>query len=44
MPPEVKFITKMWHPNIFPDGKVCISILHAPGKDEFNPQEREDEK
>jgi ubiquitin-conjugating enzyme E2 G1 len=32
-PPEMIFKTKMWHPNIYPDGKVCISILHAPGVD-----------
>ena len=35
-PPVMKFISKMWHPNIYPDGKVCISILHAPGVDELN--------
>jgi len=23
----------MFHPNIYPDGRVCISILHAPGDD-----------
>ncbi|GAB1526466.1 Ubiquitin-conjugating enzyme E2 15 [Rhizoctonia solani] len=34
-PPEMRFITKMWHPNIYPDGKVCISILHAPGEDQY---------
>jgi ubiquitin-protein ligase len=33
MPPTMKFATEMWHPNIYPDGKVCISILHAPGVD-----------
>jgi ubiquitin-protein ligase len=27
-PPEVKFVTKMFHPNVHEDGKVCISILH----------------
>ena len=21
-PPEMKFVTEMWHPNIYPDGKV----------------------
>jgi len=31
----MRFTTEMWHPNIYPDGKVCISILHAPGEDEF---------
>ena len=33
MPPAMTFRTKMWHPNIYPDGRVCISILHAPGDD-----------
>lgn len=23
----------MFHPNVYPDGRVCISILHAPGED-----------
>ena len=27
-PPEFKFITEFPHPNIYPDGKVCISILN----------------
>lgn len=31
----MKFKSPMWHPNIYPDGTVCISILHAPGKDEY---------
>ena len=35
LPPTMKFKTPMWHPNIYPDGTLCISILHAPGKDEF---------
>ncbi len=43
-PPEMKFVTEMWHPNIYPDGKVCISILHPPGEDEFNQQESADER
>lgn len=38
-PPECRFTSEMWHPNVFPDGKVCISILHAPGFDPMNPQE-----
>jgi hypothetical protein len=25
----------MWHPNVYEDGVVCISILHAPGTDEW---------
>eukprot|EP01105_Mastigella_eilhardi_P014355 TRINITY_DN3271_c0_g1_i2.p1 TRINITY_DN3271_c0_g1~~TRINITY_DN3271_c0_g1_i2.p1 ORF type:complete len:214 (-),score=47.96 TRINITY_DN3271_c0_g1_i2:89-637(-) len=32
-PPKMKFTTPMWHPNIFPSGEVCISILHPPGED-----------
>jgi len=38
-PPKVKFVTPMWHPNIYPSGDVCISILHEPGDDPMNPQE-----
>ncbi|CAN8064139.1 unnamed protein product [Agarophyton chilense] len=33
MPPTMRFISDMWHPNIYKDGRVCISILHAPGSD-----------
>lgn len=33
-PPTFKFFRPIHHPNIYPDGKVCISILHAPGDDE----------
>ncbi|KAG6763665.1 hypothetical protein POTOM_031098 [Populus tomentosa] len=44
-PPTVRFTSEMWHPNgecfssvivnpiFYPDGKVCISILHPPGDD-----------
>eukprot|EP00049_Salpingoeca_infusionum_P027052 m.30010 g.30010 ORF g.30010 m.30010 type:complete len:166 (+) comp9230_c0_seq1:106-603(+) len=28
-PPTMKFTSKIVHPNIYTDGKVCISILHA---------------
>ena len=38
------FTTEMWHPNIYPDGKVCISILHPPGEDKFNELESADER
>ena len=34
-PPKMVFTTPIWHPNIYEDGKVCISILHAPGEDAF---------
>jgi ubiquitin-conjugating enzyme E2 R len=33
-PPTFKFLRPIYHPNIYPDGKLCISILHPPGEDE----------
>ncbi|XP_072167565.1 ubiquitin-conjugating enzyme E2 R1-like [Diadema setosum] len=43
-PPTFKFLTKMWHPNIYEtSGDVCISILHPPVADEQSgelPSER----
>uniref|UniRef100_A0A3Q2YY79 Ubiquitin-conjugating enzyme E2R 2 n=1 Tax=Hippocampus comes TaxID=109280 RepID=A0A3Q2YY79_HIPCM len=33
LPPTFRFITKMWHPNIYENGDVCISILHPPVDD-----------
>ncbi|XP_021563262.1 ubiquitin-conjugating enzyme E2 R1-like, partial [Carlito syrichta] len=32
-PPAFRFLTKMWHPNIYETGDVCISILHPPVDD-----------
>ncbi|XP_020521288.1 ubiquitin-conjugating enzyme E2 7 isoform X2 [Amborella trichopoda] len=32
-PPSVRFTSELWHPNVYPDGRVCISILHSPGDD-----------
>lgn len=32
-PPKMQFVSDMFHPNVYPDGRVCISILHAPGED-----------
>lgn len=29
---------------VYPDGRVCISILHAPGVDAFNAAESADER
>lgn len=34
-PPKLKVISDFWHPNVYPDGNVCISILHQPGEDSF---------
>ena len=28
-PPSVKFLTPMYHPNIYKDGKICIDILQS---------------
>ena len=36
----MKFTTPIWHPNVYTNGDVCISILHEPGEDAFNPQEK----
>lgn len=34
-PPTMRFISEMWHPNISPEGRVCISILHHPNAENF---------
>merc|ERR1711879_804647 len=45
MPPKMTFLTKdFWHPNVYKDGTVCISILHEPRVDEMNKQELLSEK
>ena len=33
-PPEFRLLRPLFHPNVYPDGKLCISILHPPGDDE----------
>jgi len=33
-PPIINFSSQLYHPNIYKDGKVCISILHE-GIDEY---------
>eukprot|EP01059_Diplonema_ambulator_P036773 TRINITY_DN934_c0_g1_i1.p1 TRINITY_DN934_c0_g1~~TRINITY_DN934_c0_g1_i1.p1 ORF type:complete len:256 (+),score=58.54 TRINITY_DN934_c0_g1_i1:207-974(+) len=38
-PPEMRFLSEFWHPNVYPNGVVCISILHPPGTDEMNSSE-----
>ncbi|KAF2404650.1 hypothetical protein EJ06DRAFT_459687, partial [Trichodelitschia bisporula] len=35
-PPDFKFNRPLYHPNIYPDGRLCISILHTPGDDEMS--------
>lgn len=42
-PPKMKFVSQFWHPNVYENGSVCISILHPPGEDEMSgerPEER----
>eukprot|EP01147_Barroeca_monosierra_P004159 gene4159-6511_t len=42
-PPRMRFTSRIWHPNVFPNGSICISILHPPGTDELSgerPEER----
>ena len=43
-PPECRFVSEVWHPNVFPDGRVCISILHPAEFDPMNPDELVSEK
>ncbi|ORC88398.1 ubiquitin-conjugating enzyme protein [Trypanosoma theileri] len=38
-PPAFKVLSSIWHPNVYEDGRVCISILHPPGEDEMNTEE-----
>lgn len=33
---EFRFLRPLCHPNIYSDGKLCISILHPPGEDEMS--------
>jgi ubiquitin-conjugating enzyme E2 R len=33
---DFRFKTPLYHPNVYPDGRLCISILHAPGDDEMS--------
>ncbi|KAF7683455.1 Ubiquitin-conjugating enzyme E2-18 kDa [Astathelohania contejeani] len=41
--PEMRFKSKMFHPNIYTDGRVCISILH-PNDSDPSGYEKSDEK
>ncbi|TPX61882.1 hypothetical protein PhCBS80983_g00829 [Powellomyces hirtus] len=35
-PPSFTFHNGFYHPNVYEDGRLCISILHAPGDDEMS--------
>ncbi|SPN97636.1 related to ubiquitin-conjugating enzyme CDC34 [Cephalotrichum gorgonifer] len=39
VPPTFRFQTRIYHPNIYSDGRLCISILHAPGEDEMSGEQ-----
>lgn len=41
-PPTLKFNPPILHPNIYSDGTVCISILHAPGDDPLQYERAEE--
>ena len=34
-PPKMVFRTPIFHPNVYPSGEVCISILHPPEDDKY---------
>lgn len=38
-PPKFRFLIPITHPNIYPDGQLCISILHKPGQDIMSGEE-----
>lgn len=38
-PPKFRFLVPFNHPNIYPDGQLCISILHKPGEDIMSGEE-----
>lgn len=38
-PPTFQIVSSFWHPNVYHDGLVCISILHPPGEDSMNAEE-----
>ncbi|TPX08216.1 uncharacterized protein E0L32_001888 [Thyridium curvatum] len=38
-PPKFRFLTPVYHANVYPDGQLCISILHKPGNDNMSGEE-----
>lgn len=35
LPPTLKFVNSIFHPNVYENGEVCISILHPPEDDKY---------
>lgn len=36
-PPRVRFITKIYHPNIDSEGRICLDLLNMPPKGAWKP-------
>jgi ubiquitin-conjugating enzyme E2 D len=34
-PPKIKFVTKIYHPNVFEGGILCLSIFHGQWTPKF---------
>ncbi|SAL95942.1 hypothetical protein [Absidia glauca] len=41
-PPTFSFDRDFYHPNVYDDGKLCISILHPPGDDPVSGEKAEE--
>ncbi|KAJ3269769.1 hypothetical protein HDV01_001026 [Terramyces sp. JEL0728] len=41
-PPTFTFNSEFFHPNVYTDGKLCISILHPPGDDPLSGEKAEE--
>ncbi|KAG2207735.1 hypothetical protein INT47_011855 [Mucor saturninus] len=41
-PPTFRFNNEFYHPNVYPDGRLCISILHPPGEDPISGEKAEE--
>ncbi|RUS34051.1 hypothetical protein BC938DRAFT_482682 [Jimgerdemannia flammicorona] len=42
LPPTFRFNTEFYHPNVYADGRLCISILHPPGDDPVSGEKAEE--
>lgn len=40
-PPNFKFTPAIYHPNVYNDGRLCISILHKAGNDQSDEPDNE---